>query len=200
MNIFLQIFLYIDVFVIGVAAALAVRHGREHLKTKKELKVVSPHPANEVIPKEIKQRLIEESEEKYRHILDQSSTRLTKELDETVERINKTVKNLAADIITKELEGFEKLFQDYKDKADKELEGTKAQTDQYHNELKLKLDEEAKQERQRLHELIDNKLADVVMSFLLEAMQHEVDLGAQTDYLMKQLEDHKEEFKQAVSV
>lgn len=199
MNIFLQIFLYIDVFVIGVAATLAVRHGREHLKTKKEIKVTPSHPSKEAIPKEIKQRLIEESEEKYRQVLDRSTNRLTKELDDTVERINKTVKNLAADIITKELEGFEKIFQDYKDKADKELEGTKAQTDQYHNELRKKLDDEANQERQRLHELIDNKLADVVMSFLLEAMQHEVDLGAQTDYLMKQLEDHKEEFKQAVS-
>jgi hypothetical protein len=37
------------------------------------------------------------------------------------------------------------------------------------------------------------------MAFLLEAMGREVDLGAQSDYLLKTLEQHKDEFKQAVN-
>ena len=201
MNIFLQIFLYIDVFIIGVAATVAIRHGREHLRVKKNIPAVPPvHRQKETtIPKDLKQQLIEESEEEYRKILEHSSNRLNKELDETVERINATVKKMSVDIVNKELKSYEHLFEQYKENAVKEFDGNIEQTSQYQKELKTKLDQEVEQEKQRLFALIDNKLSDVIMSFLLEAMQHEVDLGAQSDYLLKLLEEHKEEFKQAVS-
>ncbi len=200
MNIFLQIFLYFDVFIIGVAATLAIRHGREHLRVKKSLPAASiVHSQKETaIPKELKQQLIEESEEEYRKILEHSSSRLSKELEQTVERINATVKKMTEDIVSKELESYKHLFEQYKDSAVREFDGSKEQTAQYQNELKAKLNQEVEQEKQRLLVLIDNKLSDAVMAFLLEAMQHEVDLGAQSDYLLKLLEEHKEEFKQAV--
>ena len=201
MNIFLQIFLYVDVFIIGVAATLAFRHGREHLRVKKSLPTLSaPHHQTETaLPKELKQQLIEESEEEYRKILEHSTARLNKELDETIERINSSVKKMSADIVTKELSSYEHLFEQYKENAVKEFDGTKDQAAQYQSELKAKLNAEMQQEKDRLLALIDNKLSDAVMAFLLEAMQHEVDLGAQSDYLLKLLEEHKEEFKQAVS-
>ena len=199
MNIFLQIFLYVDVFIIGVAATVAIRHGREHLRVKKSLPATPAHRQPETtIPKELRQQLIEESEEEYRKILEHSSSRLNKELDETVERINSSVKKMAADVVAKELESYKHLFEQYKDSAVKEFDGTKEQTSQYQTELKARLDQEVEQEKQRLIGLIDNKLSDAVMSFLLEAMQHEVDLGAQSDYLLRLLEEHKDEFKQAV--
>lgn len=36
------------------------------------------------------------------------------------------------------------------------------------------------------------------MSFLSESLQHEIDLGNQTKYLLGLLEQHKAEFKQAI--
>ncbi len=150
------------------------------------------------MPKELKQQLIEESEEEYRKILERSSTRLSKELDETVERINLSVKKMSADVVTKELKSYEHLFEQYKNNALEEFDSSKEQTSNYQNELKAKLLEDIEKEKERLFALIDNKLSDAVMAFLLEAMQHEVDLGAQSDYLLKLLEEHKEEFKQAL--
>lgn len=200
MNIFLQIFLYVDVFIIGVAATLAIRHGKEHLRVKKSLRSDRSvhHQQETFMPKELKQQLIEESEEEYRKILERSSTRLSKELDETVERINLSVKKMSADVVTKELKSYEHLFEQYKNNALEEFDSSKEQTSNYQNELKAKLLEDIEKEKERLFALIDNKLSDAVMAFLLEAMQHEVDLGAQSDYLLKLLEEHKEEFKQAL--
>ena len=38
---------------------------------------------------------------------------------------------------------------------------------------------------------LDTKIADGIASFLVETLQHNVDLGAQTAYLTAQLEEHK---------
>jgi hypothetical protein len=41
-------------------------------------------------------------------------------------------------------------------------------------------------------------LGDAVASFLIDTLQHEVDLGAQTNYLIKTLDEHKDELKKEV--
>ena len=201
MNIFLQIFFYFDVFIIGALCATAARHAYAHFRPHPDSGAKPEHPAGLKEPplsKEVRDKLLLDSQQRYQTILDRSAEQLSKELGVTTEKINDTVKKLAAEIITKELEGFEQLFKQYQQQTVEEFDGAKSQGDAYQAELKQKLDAEAEKERQRLSELIDNKLADSVMSFLVEAMQHEVDLGAQSDYLIKLLDKHKEEFKQAI--
>jgi hypothetical protein len=41
-------------------------------------------------------------------------------------------------------------------------------------------------------------LADAVASFLIETMQHNVDLGAQSTYLTTMLEEHKTELTKGI--
>jgi F0F1-type ATP synthase membrane subunit b/b' len=53
---------------------------------------------------------------------------------------------------------------------------------------------EIEHEKSRLLEQIDTKLADSVVAFLVDTLQHDVDLGAQTSYLTKMLEEHKNDF------
>lgn len=66
-------------------------------------------------------------------------------------------------------------------------------------ELIPKLTKEIAMEKQRLVQQIDTKLADAVASFLMETLQHNIDLGAQNDYLISMLEEHKAEFTGEVS-
>ncbi len=61
-------------------------------------------------------------------------------------------------------------------------------------ELIPKLTKEIASEKQRLVQQIDTKLADAMASFLMETLQHNIDLGAQNDYLISMLEEHKAEF------
>jgi F0F1-type ATP synthase membrane subunit b/b' len=131
-------------------------------------------------------------------VIDHAAEQLEHELSSTGERINTTVKKLAADIITKELESFQSMFRQYQEQASKELNEGKSETDKYRDELKTKVAEDIEKEKQQLIDLLDQRLADSVISFLTETLQHEVDLGAQTDYLMSQLEAHKDELKKAV--
>lgn len=64
--------------------------------------------------------------------------------------------------------------------------------------LDVNLDAQIANERQLLMQQIDTKLGDAVGSFLLSTLGTNVDLGAQTPYLLQLLESHKAEFKQEV--
>jgi antitoxin component of RelBE/YafQ-DinJ toxin-antitoxin module len=64
----------------------------------------------------------------------------------------------------------------------------------YEETIKARIDQELTAERQKLVTQIDTKLADAVASFLNETLQHNVDLGGQTEYLLSMLEEHKADF------
>lgn len=82
---------------------------------------------------------------------------------------------------------------------ERETSLTKIQTDldttlqTRRQELDAKLAEEMEKKRAFLANQLEEKLSDAVSSFLLEAMQHSIDLGAQAPYLTALLEEHKGE-------
>ena len=201
MNLFLQIFLYFDVFIIGAVAATALRHGYAHFRPHPDAKASHPiHPAEQPLSKEVRDKLTLEAQEKYRRLLDGSVEHLSRELSVTADKINQVVNKLAADILSREQAAYNQLLKDSLAKAEGEIAEAKEQTTAYQAQLRAKLDQDIAAERQRLIDLIDHKLSDSIMAFLLETMGHEVDLGAQSDYLLKTLEQHKEEFKQALNL
>ena len=77
-------------------------------------------------------------------------------------------------------------------------EDLKAAMAEHQKELLAKMNDEIAVEKERLLTQIDSKLADAAASFLIETMQHDVDLGAQTAYLTKMIETHKDDFKKEV--
>ena len=58
--------------------------------------------------------------------------------------------------------------------------------------------EEITNEKEKLIQQIDTRLADAVTSFLIETLGHNVDLGAQNKYLIEMLEEHKPELIKGV--
>ena len=73
-----------------------------------------------------------------------------------------------------------------------------ARLDERQIELEAKLSDEMIAEKQRLTQQVDTKLADAVASFLIETLQHNVDLGAQSAYLTAMLEEHKAELTKGI--
>ena len=202
MNLFLEIFLYFDVFIIGAVASTALRHAYAHFRPHEVAKPSHPNarPESQPLSKEVRDKLTQEAETKYQKLLENSVDHLSKELGITSDKINQVVDRLAADMLSREQSAYQQLLKDYQQQTEGKLDEAKTQTSNYQSELKTKMEEAAAAEQKRLIELIDNKLSDALMAFLLEAMGHEVDLGAQSDYLLKTLEQHKDELKQAIKL
>lgn len=205
-NTFLQIFLLINVFIIGGLVAIAARHAYAHfhphpLEIAEKIHRQSPEAH---LTQAMKEHLVEISEKHFQTVLNRSVVELQHSLKSTSARLDKQLNRLGADIITDEMKRYHNDLEQLRKQAeyvisnaqkDITLHNTdlKAQLEKRQVELQAKQDEDIKIVKQRMIQDLDTKLSDAIASFLTETLQHNVDLGAQNAYLTDMLEVHKAE-------
>lgn len=196
---FMQIFLIIDVFIMGALAAVAARHGYAHFHPPEHEPEHHGHPMqNGHLPPAVREKILQQSEAHFQTVLDRSADQLQHDLTSTAERLNKLLEKLGTEIVGKEMERYRLELDEIHKQADAAMSGAQTEIDTHQTELKAKLAEEIAAEKQQLVAQIDTRLNDAVASFLVETLGHNVDLGAQNQYLMDLLDQHKEAFKKEV--
>jgi F0F1-type ATP synthase membrane subunit b/b' len=204
----LQIFLFLNVFVIGALTAIGIRHAYAHFRPDAHEKHAS-HPAPVKLPPAVRQELLDTAAKQFEKILERSASELQKDMQATGSQLNTLLEKLGTNMVEQELKRYRDSLEDLRTQTETTLHNAQAditthqaeldtQFEVRKAELEAKLTEEMAAEKQRLLSQIDTKLADAVASFLLETMQHNVDLGAQTPYLTKLLEEHKADFAREV--
>jgi hypothetical protein len=209
-TILLQVFLLIDVFLIGSLAAIAVRHAYAHFRPHTDEKpriLAAPAPIH--LPPAVRQRIIEETEENFMSQLNQSIAELQRDLKVTSTNLNNQLQQLGSEVAVSERGRYFKTLEELRLRTENAIKAAQNELTDHQATLKTKMAEtvaaeqqqqvqELVAEKERLVKQIDTKLADAVASFLTETLQHNVDLGAQTAYLTATLEEHKDEFKREV--
>lgn len=196
---FLQIFLIINAFILGGLVTVAVQHAYAHFRPHKdeEKKPVAVDRSAH-LPPAVREQMITEAKAKYQSMLDKSALELEKDLGSTANILTTQLHKIGGKIVNDELEQYKYALRDMHVQADAAINGGRKDIETYRDEMKTKLAAEMEAEKLRLTTQIDTKLSDAVVSFLIETLQHDVDLGAQAPYLTKTLEAHKEEFKQGI--
>lgn len=195
----------------GVVAAIAGRHAYAHFRPQKAA-AEKPHgqPQGAHLSPAVRDRLLETAQANFLTVLDRSAAELQHDLGTTAAQLNKLLEKLGTDIVGTEMERYHTQIDKLREKAEATIGGAQTEVAAHQAELKAKLDEQMMVERQRLvdgltaekqqlTQQIDTKLADAVASFLLETLQHNVDLGAQSTYLTAMLEEHKADFRREVA-
>jgi hypothetical protein len=200
-NTSLQIFLLIQVFILGALVAVAAMHYLTNLKPGK--KEQTTEPAQQLIkpidlPQESKEKLIRDSQAQFEVAVERSAAQLQKSLVATNDQINDLVMRLATDVVSNELEHYKADIAALHEQTKADMSGISAEVSKHQEELKAQIKQELEAEKQRLISQIDTKLADAMGSFLLEALGHNVDLGSQSTYLLQMLEEHKADFMKEV--
>lgn len=209
---FLQLFLLLNVFIIGVLVTIAVRHAFAHFRP-----AVQPPEAEHVRPANTsvhlspvaKGRLLRTAQSRYQIVLERSALELQRDLKTTAAQLNKKLEKLGNDIVSSETSHYHHALDELREQAELVLASTQTAMATQQSELKEKvaarqaeleeaLTDEMAAEKQHLIEQMDTKLADAIASFLTETLGHNVDLGAQTAYLVATLEEHKDELKNGV--
>jgi len=202
MNTFLIIFLGIDILLIGAFSPMIVRHFRAHRWHKEQEEATKKQPKvpmqNGHLPPSVREHLLEEAQKNFEKVLTTSAEELQQDLHAASEDIHKLLQQMGSNAVARDLDAFRARLSELQKKTEADMAGAQDQIASHQAELKAKLAADMEAEKQRLLTQLDTKLADAVASFLTEAMQHEVDLGAQSDYLMKLLEDHKADFAKGV--
>lgn len=210
-SVFLQTLLLVNVFIMGIVIASAIRHAYAHFRPEHH-EVEKAHLSAQVvhIPPAVKQRLLETSQHNFESILERSAETLQRELQATTMRLNGNLEKLGSTIIDDEMERYRKSLDQLRQQAEATIAGAQADISEHQAELKVKLTQRQAEleaqmaeniaaQQQALIQNIDTKLSDAVASFLTETLQHNVDLGAQTSYLIATLDEHKEELIKGVS-
>lgn len=194
---FLQIFLLVNVFIIGVFSAIGVRHAWAHFHPQQKPAKPAVQPTH--LPPEVKEQMLAKAEADFRAVLEKSTHELQQDLEGTTEGLNKELAKLGDEVVRSETERYHTMLEALRTQAETVI--TTAQTDikDHQTDLKTKLDENITAEKQRLIAQLDTKLADAVTSFLTESLQHNVDLGAQIPYMLANLEEHKAELIKGIS-
>lgn len=215
---FLQIFLLVNVFLIGVIATVAVRHIFAHFRPQPhevEKRRPAAHAQIVHLPPEIRERLLEVSQSNFQAVLDNSAAELQNDLKFTASQLNSRLEKLGTEIVGNEMRRYRQTLDELRQQAEATIGGAQTETakhqadlkakleahyadleaqfDAHQTELVAKMNQEIASEKQRLTEQINTKLSDAISSFLIETMQHNVDLGAQAAYMTSILEEHKDE-------
>ncbi|HSE61420.1 MAG TPA: hypothetical protein VLA88_03960, partial [Candidatus Saccharimonadales bacterium] len=142
--------------------------------------------------------------------LNRSATQLQADLTTTAQQLNQQLAQLGSEVTLAEKGRYDAMLEQIRKQTEASLANAQAEIQAHQADLATKLEaehaaltakmgEQVAAEQARLLKQIDTKLADAVASFLTDTLQHNVDLGAQSNYLIAQLEEHKQEFKQEVS-
>lgn len=124
---------------------------------------------------------------------------LQKALQQSYQKMLQDVEQEAARIINGELEQYRQTIAEARQSATNVAQEAEKQLLESKKSIQEDAEAAVREEKQKLLERIDTKLSDVVVNYLVEAMGEHVDLGSQKDYIISQLEAHKEDIKQDVN-
>jgi hypothetical protein len=149
---------------------------------------LSPEPTLPELQKEAR-----EAEVRYQQAIQEAVGKFSQDLGATSQLINEQIKRMSVDIISQELEAYRADIDKLRQEAATTLGQVTTAVAEERQKLQQSMEADVEAEKERRLAEFDAKLGEAVSSFLLETLKHNVDLGAQSTYLMATLEEHKAE-------
>lgn len=210
MSLFLQIFLIINAFLLGVVITIGVRSAYAHFHPKKKTSKPTSHTLDVVLPAATKEQLLREANDKFHDVVDHSAYEFQHSLRATATQLNTQLEHLGSEIVSNEMNRYRLSLDELREQAKAAFASAESDItthqaelekalDERRKELEAKLAEEIAAEKAKLVKQMDSHLSDAVVSFIIETLGHNVDLGAQTAYLTSVLEENKEQLKKEVT-
>lgn len=134
-----------------------------------------------------------EAEARYQQAIESAAGQFSQDLDATSQLINDQIKRMSVEIISQELEQYKADIDRLRQEAAASLGQVTTAVQEERQKMQQAMEAEVAAEKQRRLAEFEAKLGETVSSFLLETLKHNVDLGAQSAYLMATLEEHKAE-------
>jgi hypothetical protein len=210
---FLQIFLLLNAVILGAVLVLAVQFWLAHKKGSK--KPIKPSVQNTPVPAAVRERIAKQAESNFQGIVNRSALQLQHDLGTTGTQLNKLLQKFGSDVLDDEMKLFRQNVADIRNATQGALASAQDQITEQQNailkslterqadiaakmelrerELEEQLEQSFAAEKDATVQRMNENMNDAVLAFLLETLGHEVDLGAQTDYLVSMLETNKAE-------
>lgn len=120
-------------------------------------------------------------------------------MNATSELINVELKRMSGDILSDQLVKYQNDLDVLRQQAMQTMSSVDEAAKSRQIELEAHMKMEIEAEKAKIIKQIDQNISEAVSSFLLETLRYNVDLGAQSSYLMTMLEEHKDDLKERVT-
>lgn len=201
MDMLSVILIVINALAVGIIGTIAVQHGVAYFKKGDERKnnVAAPR-----MTADMRQELLAEAEEKFRQEISAAASQLHDDISTTTGDLSSHVTKVGGEIISLEMQRYRDALDALRRQTEQIIQQAQLSVSQHQTEfmnrstdLRTELDEKLRADveasKQQILSQLDTKVADAVTSFLIDTLQHNVDLGAQADYMLATLEEHKDE-------
>ncbi len=154
---YLQIFLLINVFMIGALATIGVQHAYAHFRpaagSGNDVKL-TPTRADKSghLPPEIKDRLIQASQANFQTVLDRSAAELQHDLKATTQKLDALLQKIGARVIAAEMERYQLQLEHIRKQAETAIGGAQDQIAKHQAELQAELEQQRLQVKAGLDE------------------------------------------------
>lgn len=138
------------------------------------------------------------ADEQLLHAVALASERLEKSVSAGVDKLAAHVNDVASDSVRQEFDKYQASLRALNNQTVEQFAQIQTDLQTQRAELLKQLQAEVLQERERRLAKFNERINDVVSSYLAETLGNRVDLGAQTPYILEQLQKHKEDIKRDI--
>lgn len=135
-DIALQIFLLVNVFVLGVVIAIAVMHARAHYRPDEPRAVKKNLP---MLPHDVRQRIIDEAEDDYEKVLRRSAQAFEKDLESTTSHLSEQLGKIGNDIMDDEMHRYKQGLAELRGETEQAVGVASQEIAKHQTELRDKL-------------------------------------------------------------
>lgn len=131
-------------------------------------------------------------------VADEAGARFKESLNNAVDQLSVRISDMASNSLTGEFEKYQVSLQALRDQSIQEFSKLQKELDDRRTQLVEHLDKIIQTEGEKRFATFDQRMNDVVSSYLVESLGTQVDLGAQSAYIFETLEKHKDEMKRDI--
>jgi len=173
--------------------ALNVAGGRKPAKSLAEsLQEAAEEDVDHIFNEEFREELRNRGRLHFEKILGENAMFLQQDLRLTTSQLNEYMKGEISNELKEAFANYQSAIMDAKQLAVESIEKTKTTIDEERQALVAQLAQEVGEEKERRIQQFDKRMAEVVNHYVLEAVGNQIDLNDQLEYILTELEVHKQ--------
>lgn len=131
-------------------------------------------------------------------VASEGGARFKQSLDNAVDSLSVRISDLTNNSLLGEFEKYQVSLQALRDQSIQEFSKLQGELDTRRTQLTEHLDKIIQAEGEKRLGSLDDRMNDIVSSYIIESLGNQVDLGAQSAYIFDMLHEHKDEIKRDI--
>ena len=140
----------------------------------------------------------QQAEQELRVVMSEAASKLQNELNSHIGELASNIGHIAESTASQEFEKYRVQLEALESQSVQQFSSLEKDLNKMRQELIADLQQKVTAERAARMDEFNNRLNDVVASYLAESLGNNVDLGAQSIYIMQMLDSHKEDIKRDI--